>query len=108
MNIHREAELDGVVVLPWTTQREIATLARKDGQGTSIDLHASTIGPVWNTQTDGNIRRLLWADRELCALLPRKIRILPQFQLLLRPAHFRGHIQVHVDRVIVVKINRIV
>src|SRR5689334_5288585 len=100
VKLHGKAEFNGVIVFPRTAQREIAAWAGEDRQRPSIDLQAAAIGPIGDTQTNGYIGWLLSRKRELGALLPREICILPQFELPFRPAYFRGHIQVYVNRIV--------
>src|SRR5215472_5658181 len=98
---HRQAELDGVTVLPWPAQSEITAAAGKDRQHSAVYLHAPALGPIRNAQMDGHgdIRRPLrrGEDGQPRPLLLRELRLLPQANFLLRPIDFRGYEKIDVN-----------
>src|SRR5689334_5428376 len=108
VKLHGKAEFNGVIVFPRTAQRKIAAWTGKDWQRTPIDLHTAALGPIRDAQTNGNIGWLLNRPCELGPLLAREVGILPQFELLFRPAYLRWNIKVHIDRIVVVEVDRVV
>src|SRR5262249_41059785 len=94
---HRQAELDGVTILPWPAQSEITAAAGKDRQPSAVYLHAPTLGPIGNAEMDIDIRRPLRQYSQLRSLLLREFGRLPQANFLLRPIDFRGYEKIYLN-----------
>src|SRR5215472_18022626 len=107
MQAHGQADLDGISVLPGTAQSEIAAAARKHGQDSGVDLHATSLRPVGNAKMNGDIGRAFRQNSQFASLLLRKLSFLAEAHLLLRPADLRSHVEVYVDGAVVVKIDRV-
>ncbi len=108
MQPHGQPHMNLVAVLPDAREREVALWLCFDRLFLAVDRDFHILlYPIRNADTHGKLPRLLRGYRNYCRVFLRKLRFLPNCQVLLFPVEFGWDKQIHPQRVVVVEVDRL-